>query len=318
MVNRLCSYGYIVPSGIIFCMGMERNRRMVDYIQLHSGTALRKGPDGRLQECDLEVVRMAIQEYALFGFDLDGTLCLEGKPLPGATAFINGLREEEKPIFFVTNNSSASQEEYQERLQECGFAPQMNEIILSTHSVIDWLDSQRYARCFVLGMPALVSMLAEAGYPHCTARPDIIVVGYDKTFTFAKVTEVCRMVKQGIPYVVTHADYWCPTADGPEPDAGALAAMIALTTGIQPIWVGGKPNQTMIDVIARRAGRPLQDMIFLGDRLSTDIQLALNAGMASVFVLSGQIPYDQIAATTPHFVVNSVQDLVPDADRGIG
>ena len=49
-----------------------------------------------------------------------------------------------------------------------------------------------------------------------------------------------------------------------------------------------KPNPAMLEAISVAMGRSAEEMVMVGDRLSTDIQLARNAGIDSILVLSGE------------------------------
>jgi ribonucleotide monophosphatase NagD (HAD superfamily) len=156
-------------------------------------------------------------------------------------------------------------------------------------------------------------MLRDAGFNQNSNDFDIVVLGFDREFTFEKMTEACQLVHNGLPYIATHPDFYCPTEKGPEPDCGALIEMVRLTTKKDPHWIGGKPSKMMIDVIKQRVGG-LEGMIFFGDRLYTDIMMSSTAKISGVLVLSGETTIkdleDPEAQKLPNFVLDSVRDIL--------
>ena len=75
-----------------------------------------------------------------------------------------------------------------------------------------------------------------------------------------------------------------PTARGIAPGNGSLVQAIRYATGAEPI-IAGKPERALFDETIERMGgeRPLM----VGDRLDTDIDGAINAGIDSLAVLTG-------------------------------
>ncbi len=244
-------------------------------------------------------------------FDLDGTLYLGKSVIPGALKLISKLRQEKKQIYFFTNNSSRSENDYVVKLNKLGFGAKASEIVMSTHSLIRFLRLRRMKRIFLLGTPAMKKMLLRKSFSF-SARPQVVVVGFDKTLTYKKLQEATRLIESGIPYVVTHPDLYCPTDKGREPDCGAIAQMIELVTEVKPIAVLGKPHRLMMKEAQARCRAPRRDMILIGDRLSTDIQMADTQGIESLLVLSGETTRRMLSRSKvqPTHVVGSVQDLL--------
>lgn len=186
-----------------------------------------------------------------------------------------------------------------------------NQIIMSTHTLIHYLNKRGWKRIYLLGTPSMRSMLSKAGIRHELRAPQAVVVGFDKTITYKKLEEASRFVAKGKPFVVTHPDYFCPTDRGPEPDCGAFAKVIELTTKKTPIAVLGKPHPSMIEEAKRRSKGRGQEMVLFGDRLMTDIAMGKRAGIDTVLVLTGESTRSDIRKSKlrPTAVVRSVNDL---------
>lgn len=222
------------------------------------------------------------------------------------------LRVAKKNIFFFTNNSSRSLKDYIRKLSKFGFEARAEEIIMSTHTLISYLKTKKIKSVYLLGTPAMRKMLAESGIRHSTQNPKAVVVGFDKTITYQKLLEACRFVDRGLPYIVTHPDYFCPTDIGPEPDCGSFAKVIELTTKRLPLAVLGKPHPSMIVEALRRSRAKKSEVILVGDRLQTDIEMGKRSKIDTLLVLTGETQLKDLkkSKTKPSYILRSVQSLV--------
>ncbi|HEX3946457.1 MAG TPA: HAD hydrolase-like protein, partial [Acidimicrobiales bacterium] len=146
-----------------------------------------------------------------------------------------------------------------------------------------------------------------------------VVVGWTRRFDFDGLTAAARAVHGGARLVGTNDDPTHPTPDGLIPGGGSLLAAVATASGATPV-VAGKPHQPMADLIGQRAG----DLVaVVGDRPSTDGQLARRLGVPFALVLSGVTSADgredgtgRPAGDPPAAVADDFRSLVRQA--GIG
>ena len=103
----------------------------------------------------------------------------------------------------------------------------------------------------------------------------------------------------------------CPSPDGGLPDVGAYLALFKATTGVEPSHICGKPNAGMILHKIEELGLQPSQCAMVGDRLYTDMEMAAQADVVGVLVLSGEATLNDLEAApqTPSVVVNSVADL---------
>ena len=144
-------------------------------------------------------------------------------------------------------------------------------------------------------------------------NPEIVVIGYDTTLDYKKMTRVCDLVRAGLPYIATHPDFNCPTETGFAPDIGAIMAFIEASAFRRPELIVGKPNTGIVEAALRRTGLKAGEMAMVGDRLYTDIETGLRSGMLSILVMSGETTEEMLAKseTVPDLKFGRLADMIP-------
>ena len=79
----------------------------------------------------LELYRNKPDLFRCFLFDIDGTVLLANAPIPGAPEFLDILRKDNVPFFFLTNNCSQTHVEIANRLTAAGIYAEAEQIISS-------------------------------------------------------------------------------------------------------------------------------------------------------------------------------------------
>lgn len=116
---------------------------------------------------------------------------------------------------------------------------------------------------------------------------DILLCGFDRELTFRKLEDACILLNRGVTWLATNPDWVCPTWYGSVPDCGSVCRMLTTATGREPLFLG-KPQPTMAELALRRTGFSPEQAVMIGDRLYTDVACGINAGIDSIFVLSGE------------------------------
>jgi glycerol-1-phosphatase len=231
-----------------------------------------------------------VDAYDLVVLDLDGVVHLDGEPVPGAAEAIAQVRPDGPPVLFVTNNASRSHAEVAALLAGLGIEATVEEVLTSATAAAEQLARALPAGAAVLvvGAPALSEAVGSVGLrPVSSAddQPAAVVQGYGPQVGWTQLAEACVAIRAGATWVATNTDATLPTGRGPVPGNGAMVAALRTALGRGPDQVIGKPEPTLFELAARRAGagRPL----VVGDRLDTDIDGAHRAGMDSLLVLTG-------------------------------
>ena len=109
--------------------------------------------------------------------------------------------------------------------------------------------------------------------------------GYGPEVGWKDLAEAALAVRAGALWVATNTDRTLPSPRGPLPGNGSLVAVLRTALDREPDVVVGKPEPALFETAASLSGsrRPL----VVGDRLDTDIEGAVRAGMDSLLVLTG-------------------------------
>jgi len=248
--------------------------------------------------------------------DLDGTIYLGGDLIEGAEAFLRRCQDQGVQRYFLSNNSSKSVTQYLSKLHALGLEATEDDVLLSTHDLLAWLNENNITKTWLVGTEGMRSMLEEQGIATASSKPEYVVLGYDTELTYAKIAQASIHMHAGVPLVASHPDMVCPSPDGGLPDVGAYLAMFKATTGVDPEHITGKPNPGMILHKIEALGLKPERCAMVGDRLYTDMAMATRAGVVGVLVLSGEATREDVAALPegaeqrPTVIVNSVDELL--------
>ena len=216
-----------------------------------------------------------------WAIDLDGVVWLVDQPIEGAARGVARLRAEGVSVLFATNNSAPTHHELLGRLARVGIEAEADELVSSAQAAAGLVRGKRVLA--VAGAGALEA-LASAGCELVAEGPaDAVVVGLTTDFTYERLARAAGAVRGGARLVGTNDDPSLPTPTGPQPGAGSLLAAVATAAGVEP-EIAGKPHEPMAALIARR--RPDVSLV-VGDRPTTDGQLAVRLGVPFGLVLSG-------------------------------
>lgn len=249
--------------------------------------------------------------YSGFMIDMDGTVYKGGDLIPGAIEFIDSLKERGIPFVFLTNNSSSARDHYYRKLVRMGFHVESENVLTSAIATTRFVLSERAGkRVYPVASPDVVEEMRAAGVDIVDSDPDIVLLTFDRTITYEKINNAYRFLMSGAELIATHPDDLCPTEDAYDIDIGPFIRMFEQMCGKEAVVIG-KPNGLMLDMAAREMGVDPEGTVMVGDRLYTDIEMAVRAGTASILVLSGETSEEQLKMSDirPTHILRSVADI---------
>lgn len=243
-----------------------------------------------------------LRSTRLFVLDMDGTFYLGSRILPGAADFLRAVKQTEREYLFFTNNSSRSPGDYIRKLAGMGCPITRDQIMTSGDVTIRYLKTHYPGKTvYLVGTPPLVESFREAGIELAQGQPDIVVLAFDTTLTYEKLSNACTYIRSGALFLATHLDINCPTETGFIPDCGSFCAAVSLSTGREPKYLG-KPFAETVEMILDKTGYDRSQIAFIGDRLYTDVATGVQNGAKGILVMTGE--------TRPEDLAQS--DVIPD------
>ncbi|MDQ6773919.1 MAG: HAD-IIA family hydrolase [Candidatus Dormibacteraeota bacterium] len=259
--------------------------------------------------------------YDAYIFDLDGTIYLGHDLLPGAKRMIEALRARGRAVRFLSNNPTRDREMYVRKLTGLGVPAELADVVNTVVTMTMWLKANSPdAVVFPIAEQPLIRSLEQAGIRMSDdpSQIDIVIASYDRGFDYRKLQIAFDAIwfHKRARLVATNPDPYCPMDGGRgEPDAAAVIAAIQACTGAKLEVNTGKPDPIMVHAALEGLDVEPAACAMVGDRMSTDIRMALDAGMVSVLVLTGETTAHDLEGLAPRdspdFVLDRVDRLVP-------
>src|SRR5881409_4416523 len=279
---------------------------------------------------------------------MDGVLYRGAQVMPYARETLTRLRRASWEVFFATNNSTATRDEYLQRLQKLGLGGDREHIVTSGYATAHYLERRRPRSndVLVIGADGLREEIRAVGIPMRAASdlpgihpppeaaadgvnpgamrrylvgldlpppPDTVVVGLDLHLTYAKIAEAQRAVIAGAHFVCSNRDRAYPVEGRLLPGAGTIVAAIEVATGRKAVCIG-KPEPFLFEEVLRRAGWRRGDLaVVVGDSTDYDIVAAHRVGAIGVLILTGLEEESALhranGEAAPDRVVRSLEEL---------
>lgn len=259
-------------------------------------------------------------------FDLDGVIYRGKRALPSALETLELLKEGLSPpkaekgykLFFLTNNSTQSREQYVKKLAGLGIKCSKEEIMTSAYATALYFQSEeiKQANIFVVGGEGLIFELKAVGLNVLTTThpPTIhyVVVGLDVDFNYQKLWQAQAAILSGAKFIATNRDATFPTEDGLMPGGGAIVSAVETATKTTPLVIG-KPETYSLKKILDLTKVPAGETLMIGDRLETDILAGKRLNLKTALVLTGVCTKEEAEKAPPElkpdYVLGNLSEL---------
>ncbi|KAI0480864.1 4-nitrophenylphosphatase-like protein [Xylariaceae sp. FL0804] len=293
---------------------------------------------------DSAAINAFIDKFDVFLLDCDGVLWSGDHLFEGIVETLEMLRSRGKRVVFVTNNSTKSRADYQQKLASMGIPSSVEDIFASAYSSAVYIARilalpPPRNKVFVLGEAGIEAELRAEGVPFVGGTdpalrrdvapadfaaladgsaldPDVGVVlgGLDFHINYLKLATALQYLRRGARFLATNLDSTLPMHHAIFPGAGTVSSLpLAHMTGQEPTALG-KPSQAMMDAIEGKFQLDRARTCMVGDRLNTDIQFGVEGHLGGTLaVLTGVSSKEDWeapdAVAVPAYYVDKLSDL---------
>ncbi|GGA42325.1 TIGR01457 family HAD-type hydrolase [Psychrobacillus lasiicapitis] len=250
--------------------------------------------------------------YKAYCLDLDGTVYRGKTPIKEAVDFVHYLQSNGIEPFFVTNNSSMTQKQLQEKIAKMDIHVEVDHIISSSIAAANYIEEHFPKKSvFMIGEIGLQDALAAKQVVRTEAIADVVVMGIDRAINYEKLSTACLSIRAGAAFISTNSDHAFPDERGLVPGNGAFTKLVEYSTGVEPIYMG-KPEAFMLEFIQEKYGYKKEEMIMIGDNYSTDILTGIHMGIHTAHVNSGvnRTEEVQMKLSQPTYCLESLHDWI--------
>ena len=270
-------------------------------------------------------VRERLRDARGFIFDMDGTLVLGDRvnhglrPLPGAIAMLEWVRDRGLPYVVFTNGTNRAPAHFARVLREAGLPVPDDRMMTPASSAVVMFTKRGYKRVMVLGGPGMTDPLRAAGIevvpPEAGTGPvEAVFVGWFPEFTMPALQAACEAVWGGATLFSASETPFFASANGRALGTSrAISAMIRSLTGCR-MRVTGKPSLDAMRAAATRLGVPAKDVAVVGDDPLLEVPMAHRGRALAIAVgtgLGAADAYDHLPAERqPHLRLRGVDELL--------
>lgn len=241
-------------------------------------------------------------------FDIYGVLEFQGKIYDGAIETINSLRDKGIVLRFLTNSTLKSRKSCADKLKKRGFRIFEEEIITASYATALYLKKLNPKSCWVMLEREGLNEFRD--FTHDMENPEYIVVGDNRSnFDFNHLNKALRLLLKGAKLIAMSSGLVDASMGEIELDVGSWAHMLERASGVKGVYIG-KPNPYVFELALKSMNLDKNEVVMVGDRISTDIKGAKNIGIKSILLKTGEFDErDLNSDIKPDFIFDSIRDI---------
>jgi len=246
--------------------------------------------------------------------DLDGVIYDSQSVFTGAAQTINWLKQNNIPYLFVTNTTSIPRQSIIEKLEGHGIKASNEDVLTPLMVAQDWLRKEN-AQPIVLFLPEESKTefsQFELYNAELHSSPAAVLIGdYGEYWNHETLNNAFRLLmSEPKPKLIAlgMSRYW-HSRNKLELDVGPYIKALEFASDCKTI-VLGKPSQSFFTAAVAQLNLSPEQVMMIGDDITSDINAAQNAGLNAVLVKTGKFLAADLNAHQPaDWVIDSIANL---------
>lgn len=261
---------------------------------------------------------LKLSHIKAIAFDLDGVVYVGNRAVPGSAETIKKIKKMGIGVYYVTNNSGKKREYVASKLKRMGIDANVDDIFTSGYAaavLLKQISKEENKKIFVVGSDDLKEEISQFDIEIVNDIPcDILVVGFDKDFTYEKLSTCLNILRKGAIFIACNRDRSFPVENNKFlPGCGPIVAAIEWAWGNKPHFEVGKPNTVLLEMIAKKYSLKSTEMLVVGDMIESDILMAKRFGSQAILVNNNQNyirqSIDEYTEHKPDIILSNIKDL---------
>lgn len=219
--------------------------------------------------------------------DLDGTVYVGSRPLPGAVEAVARLRDLGVTVRFVTNTDSVTPDALVNRISGMGIPVMAGEVLTPVVLARQLLRELPAPKLLAVASPGIRDLLAEFLAGPGESPTHVLICDPSYGATYEELDAAFRAVRAGAELLATQVARIARRDDGEHLDTGGFVRLLEYATARQA-RVLGKPSADFFRLALDAAGVRPEHAVMVGDDRSADIAGAHHAGIRTVLVRTGK------------------------------
>lgn len=251
---------------------------------------------------------MKKRKFDMILFDIDGVLEYQGKVFDEAPKVVDLVREMGIEIRFLTNSTLKSSRSAAEKLIKKGFKVFQNEVITASYATALYLKQLKPKSIWLLlareGVEEFKDFIIDE------ENPEYLVIGDCRdSYNFATMNKVLQKVVGGAKLIGMISELIDSSLGTLELNVGSWVSMIERAANVKATYIG-KPNKFVFDIIINGFNLDRKRILMVGDRVSSDVVGAKNAGIKSVLIKQGEfLPQHLNTKIKPNYILENIASL---------
>lgn len=228
----------------------------------------------------------------MYFIDVQGTLISDSdkSPINGACELIDILNLKNIPYVVITNNTKAKSDDFLEGLRKKGLNIKDGAYLDPFCVLKEALSPSNVA---MFGASEFIATMQSLGYVQDLKNPKAVLIASWDDFKFSDFASINELILNGAEFIAMHETSIYKKNGRLYPGVGAIAAMVAYSTGASYKAVG-KPsmafyNEALRLINLQKQGVKFSDITIISDDAKGDLVGAKELGMKTILVLSGKV-----------------------------